>query len=279
MSALHRKWLSSLLGHCLIIVAAVCIGFPFFYMVTTSLKGIDEVYSVPLKWLPSRPMWENYLTAWNGVPFARFTLNTLIFTIVLVVTKFLCGLSCGFAFARINFPKKDFLFYFILLVFMIPSQLTLIPRFVMLKQLDWINTYQGLIAPEMASVFATFLLREHFRSLPDELFDAAKVDGAGYFRQMMQIALPISRPIVVTLLLLDFVAHWNEYLWPLIVTNTASMRTLPIGIQSLKYLSGELPQWHIVMAGATMVVLPLMILFLLGQKQFIEGATQGALKG
>ncbi len=131
----------------------------------------------------------------------------------------------------------------------------------------------------MASVFATFLLREHFMSLPDEIFDAAKVDGAGYVRQMLQIALPMSRPIVVTLLLLDFVAHWNEYLWPLIVTNTNDMRTLPIGIQQLKYLTGELPQWHVVMAGATMVVLPLVILFLIGQKQFIQGAVQGALKG
>jgi ABC-type glycerol-3-phosphate transport system permease component len=141
-----------------------------------------------------------------------------------------------------------------------------------------VNTYQGLIVPQLSSAFTLFMLREHFMSLPDELFDAAKIDGAGYFRQMWQVALPLSKSIVITLLLLAFVSHWNAYLWPLVVTNSESMRTLPIGIQGIRAML-DVPEWQLIMAGATIVIFPLIVLFLIGQKQFIEGAVQGALKG
>jgi multiple sugar transport system permease protein/sn-glycerol 3-phosphate transport system permease protein len=217
--------------------------------------------------------------AWNGVPMARFGLNSLIYTITITLGEFLMGLLAGYAFGRLHFPKKDVLFFVVLLTMMIPGVITLIPRFLMLRDLGWINTYQGLIVPELSSAFATFLLRQHFASLPDEIFDAAKMDGAGYLRQLFQVALPMSIPITTTLILLAFVAHWNEYLWPLIVTNTRDMRTLPIGIQTLKNLYSDVPLWHVANAGATMVVLPLIALFLIGQKRFFEGAVQGALKG
>jgi sn-glycerol 3-phosphate transport system permease protein len=272
--------LRSVVGlNALAVLAAVAIGFPFFYMLTTSLKTLPEVYAVPLRWLPEWPAWENYVEAWTRVPFGRFTVNSLVYTITLTVGEFALGLTCGYAFARLRFPGRDRLFGLVLLTFMIPGQVTLIPRFVLLKELGWINTYPGLIVPELASVFATFLLREHFRSLPADIFDAARIDGAGHLRQMLQIALPMSKPIAVTLLLLGAVAHWNDYLWPLIVTSTEDMRTLPIGVQALKYRAGEIPQWNVVMAGATMVVLPLVALFLVAQKKFVEGAVQGALKG
>jgi sn-glycerol 3-phosphate transport system permease protein len=263
----------------LAVLAAVAIGFPFFYMLTTSLKTLPEVYAVPLRWVPAWPAWENYVEAWTRVPFGRFTVNSLVYTVTLTVGEFAMGLTCGYAFARLRFPGRERLFGLVLLTFMIPGQVTLIPRFVLLKELGWINTYAGLIVPELASVFATFLLREHFRSLPADVFDAARIDGAGHLRQMLQIALPMSKPIAVTLLLLGAVAHWNDYLWPLIVTSTQDMRTLPIGVQALKYRTGEIPQWNVVMAGATMVVLPLVALFLVAQKKFVEGAVQGALKG
>jgi sn-glycerol 3-phosphate transport system permease protein len=274
-----RRLLSVTTLNALAVLAAVAIGFPFFYMLTTSLKTLPEVYAVPLRWLPEWPAWENYVEAWTRVPFGRFTVNSLVYTVTLTVGEFAMGLTCGYAFARLRFPGRERLFALVLLTFMIPGQVTLIPRFVLLKELGWINTYAGLIVPELASVFATFLLREHFRSLPGDVFDAARIDGAGHLRQMLQIALPMSKPIAVTLLLLGAVAHWNDYLWPLIVTSTQDMRTLPIGVQALKYRTGEIPQWNVVMAGATMVVLPLVALFLVAQKKFVEGAVQGALKG
>jgi ABC-type glycerol-3-phosphate transport system permease component len=267
------------INNLLVVLAAVAIGFPFAYMVLTSFKSVSEVYTVPMTWIPAEFHFDNFIQAWQLVPFGRFTLNSVIYTVTLTLGEVLMGLMAGYAFGRMRFPKRDVIFFFVLLTYMIPSQITLIPRFMILKDLQWINTFPGLIVPELSSCFATFLLREHFRGLPDELFDAAKIDGAGFLRQLFQVAIPLSKPITITLLLLAFVGHWNEYLWPLIVTNTQAMRVLPIGIQSLKYASGELPQWHMVMAGATMTVIPLVILFLIGQKYFIEGAVQGAIKG
>jgi ABC-type glycerol-3-phosphate transport system permease component len=275
---LVQAWVRTILLHLLVLLAVITIGFPFFYMVSSSLKSLAEVYSVPMVLFPAELQWGNYARVWNLLPFGRFTLNSVIYTASITLGEFTMGVTAGFAFARLRFPKKDLLFFVVLLTFMIPGEITLIPRFIMLKDFQWINTYPGLIVPELSSAFATFLLREHFKSLPDELFDAAKIDGAGYFRQLTQVALPLSRPIVSTLLLLATVTHWNAYLWPLVVTNSRDMRTLPIGIQSLKDIL-EFPEWQLIMAGSTIVVLPLVLLFLFTQKQFIEGAIQGALKG
>jgi sn-glycerol 3-phosphate transport system permease protein len=274
----RQAQVKSVLLHLLIVVSAVLIGFPFLYMVTMSLKTPAETFAIPMKLLPDAPQWANYVRTWNLLPFARFAINSVIYTVLITVIKTLMGLMAGYAFGRLRFPKKDLLFFLVLLTFMIPGEITLIPRFILLHNLKWVNTYQGLIVPELASAFATFLLAEHFRSLPDELFDAAKIDGAGYFRQMWQIAMPLSRPIVTTLVLLATVSNWNAYLWPLVVTNSRDMKTLPLGVRGIRDAL-EYPQWELIMAGATIVVLPLVILFLIAQKQFIEGAVQGALKG
>lgn len=279
-SAWYRRQarVQSVLLHLLIVISAILIGFPFLYMIMTSLKTPAETFAVPMQLFPASPQWNNYVRTWNLLPFARFTVNSLIYTVTITLIKTLMGIMAGYAFGRLRFPKKELIFFLILLTFMIPGEITLVPRFILLHNLKWVNTYQGLIVPELASAFATFLLAEHFRSLPDELFDAARIDGAGYFRQMWQIAVPISRPIVTTLILLATVSNWNAYLWPLIVTNSRDMKTLPLGVRGIRDAL-EYPQWELIMAGATIVVLPLVILFLIAQKQFIEGAVQGALKG
>lgn len=273
-----RRGLGRAVVHLVVIGAALAIGFPFYYMVSTSLKTVSEVYSVPLVLFPAKLQWENFVQVWNMLPFGRFTMNSLIYAGGITLGEFSMGLMAGYAFGRLRFPKKELIFFTVLLTLMIPGEITLIPNFILLHKLGWVNTYQGLIVPQLSSAFTTFMLKEHFQSLPDELFDAAKIDGAGYFRQMVQVALPMSKPIVTTLLLLAFVAHWNAYLWPLVVTNSRNMRTLPIGVQEIRAML-EFPEWQLIMAGATIVVLPLVLLFLLGQKQFIEGAVQGALKG
>ena len=266
-------------AHALVILVSIAVGFPFFYMVSTSFKTFAELHVIPMQWLPSSLDLTNYVAAWNGVPFGQFTINSVIYTGVLVTGDFILALMCGYAFGRLNFPKKDALFFIVLLTMMIPGVITLIPRFLMLRDLSWINTYPGLIVPQLHSAFAAFLLRQHFQSLPEEVFDAAKMDGAGYVRQLFQVALPMSVPVATTVILLSFVSHWNAYQWPLIVTNTQTMKVLPLGIQALKTLNSDVPTWNIAMAGATMVVLPVVALFLLGQKKFFEGAVQGAVKG
>jgi sn-glycerol 3-phosphate transport system permease protein len=280
-----RAWFRSralpkeLVPNILVVIISIAIGFPFFYMISTSFKTFLELHTIPITWFPSNLSPENYIAAWNGVPFAQFTVNSVVYTGTLVVGDFLIALLCGYAFGRLRFPKKDTIFFLVLLTMMIPGVITLIPRFLMLRDLGWINTYPGLIVPQLHSAFAAFLLRQHFQSLPEEVFDAAKIDGAGYVRQLFQVALPMSVPIATTVVLLSFVSHWNAYQWPLIVTNTQSMKVLPLGIQALKTLNSDVPTWNIAMAGATMVVLPVLVLFLVGQKKFFEGAVQGAIKG
>lgn len=276
--AAWRRAALAILLHSLVILAAALIGFPFFYMATTSLKTVGEVYSVPMRLWPQAPQWSNYAKVWSMLPFDRFTINSLIVSCTVTAGKLMMGLTAGYAFGRLRFPKKEVLFFVVLATFMIPGEIILVPRFIMLHDLKWVNTYAALIVPQLSSAFAAFLLTEHFRGLPDELFDAAKIDGAGYFRQMWQIALPISKPIMTTLVLLTFVGEWNQYMWPLMVTNSRNMRTLPIGIQEIRSMM-EFPEWQLIMAAATIVVLPLLIIFLIGQKQFIEGAVQGAIKG
>lgn len=262
----------------LVITTSILIGFPFFQMFSTSFKPLNEVYSIPMTIFPKVWDWRNYAEAWTLVPFGRFVVNSLIYTVFLTLGEVSLGTMSGYAFGRLRFPHRERIFFMVLLTMMIPGTITLIPRFILLADLGWVDTYQGLIVPVLSSTFATFLLRQYFRSLPDEIFDSAKIDGAGHVRQLVQIALPMSKPILATLLLLATVAHWNAYQWPLIVTNSEKMRTLPVGLVRLR--SVVFPQhWGVIMSGAVMVVLPLLVLFFIMQRQFIEGATRGALKG
>ena len=266
--------------HGAVLLAVVTVGFPFLYMLATSFKRLDEVYAIPLTLLPETIDWSNYVEAWTRVPFGRFTLNSVIYTACLVAGGVRHGAHVRLRVARLRFPRRDLLFGAVLLTFMIPSQVTLIPRFVLLKELGWINTYAGLILPELSSVFATFLFREHFRSLPPEIFDAARIDGAGVLRQLLQVALPMSVPIATTLLLLGAVAHWNDYLRAAGRHQYRRHADASDRHSSARVTeAGEVPQWNVVMAGATMIVLPLFALFLVAQRKFVEGAMQGALKG
>jgi sn-glycerol 3-phosphate transport system permease protein len=273
-----RKLLHQFGIYSLVIMGALFIGFPFFQMVMTSFKDISEVYRNPMVVFPSEWRWQNYVDAFTLVPMGRFAINSVIYTVTLTLGELLMGITAGYAFARLRFPFREKLFFLILITFMIPGQITLIPRFIMLADLHWMDTYQGLIIPQISSAFGLFLLRQNFKSLPQEIFDAATIDGAGHLRKMFAVALPMSKPILWTVTLLAAITHWNDFQWPLIVTNTPEMRTLPLGIQLLKSVL-DLVHWNIVMAGATIVVVPILILFIIAQKQFIEGAISGALKG
>jgi len=187
-------------------------------------------------------------------------------------------LLSAYAFARIDFPKRDLIFMVVLAGMMIPSQLTLIPNYVTLSRLHWINTYQGIIIPNVSSVFGAFLLRQAFLSMEKEIFEAAEVDGASHVRILFSIALPMARPAVATLALFLFIAKWNDYLWPLIVTNTENMRTLPVGLAMVRKAEYQIGPEHL-MAASLFVLVPVLIVFVFTQKQLIEGIAAGAVKG
>ncbi len=273
-----RRITARLLSHATLIIAAVIVGLPFFWMIATSLKSDVEVGLFPPMWIPAALHWENYERVWTSYPFDTFYINSIITTMSGLILEVIIGAMSAYAFARIEFPHRDVLFLVVLATMMIPAEMALVPNYLTLRNLEWINTYQGIVIPYVSSAFGCFLLRQAFLALPQEIFDAAKIDGAGHFRILMTIALPMTRPVVATFALFLFIAKWNAYLWPLIVTNTWEMRTLPIGLVMVREAEITLG-WQHLMAASLLVLLPILIVFFLAQRQIIEGIARGAVKG
>ncbi|MEA4910285.1 MAG: carbohydrate ABC transporter permease [Chloroflexi bacterium] len=263
----------------LLILATFILGLPFFWMIITSLKPIEEVILYPPSWLPSSIHLENYVQAWNTAPFGMFYFNSIFTGVVTTILQVFFALLMSYALVFIKFPGKPFLFGMVLVTMMIPVEMKLIPNYLLLRKLDWINTYWALIVPPIAHAFPVFVFYQQFRTLPKELIDAAKVDGANHFQTLIHVIVPISRSLFAAVFLVSFVGRWNDYLWPLIVTSELKMRTLPIGLAYLKATQETVSRWNILMAGSVFVILPLLVLFIFTQKQFVEGITRGALKG
>jgi sn-glycerol 3-phosphate transport system permease protein len=267
-------------------VVILVMGLPLFWMLSGSLKAQQEIYNAG-QWLPSTLLWENYRDAWNTVPFGRFYINSVIITLGGAGLEIFCGVLCAYAFAFLKFPGKNILFLVVLASLMVPSQVVIIPNFRLMAihvqewfNLDdnWVNTYQGVILPGAATAFGTFLMRQGFMGLPKDVMDAAKVDGAGHIRTMMEVMLPMAKPIVVTFALISVVSKWNEYLWPLIITNTLDMRPITVGLRFLSDAEGN-NNWGVIMAGTTLVVLPMLVVYTFLQRYIIDGLTAGATKG
>lgn len=268
------------------VLIVIIIGLPLIWMFLGSLMTTPEVMN-PKVWFPETPQWSNYQEAWNAVPFARFFLNSIIITIAGASLELFCGVLCAYAFSFLKFPGKNILFMVVLASLMVPSQVVIIPNFQFMATTvrdwfnltdNWVNTYQGIILPGAATAFGTFLMRQGFMGLPGDVFDAAKVDGAGHLRTMWEIMLPMAKPIVVTFGLISVVAKWNEYLWPLIITNTDNMRPVTVGLRLLNDAEGN-NQWGTIMAGTAMVVVPMLVVYIFLQRFIIDGLTAGATKG
>lgn len=259
-------------------LAVLVIVLPIVWMLTASLKTRQEIYTLPVTWVPETARWQNYRDAWEAVPFGRFLLNSVITTVLGSGLELVNGVLTAYALVFLRFPKKDLVFIVVLAALMVPAQITLIPNYVLIADLGWVNTYQGIIVPGAAVAFGTFLMRQQFQALPREVIEAARIDGAGHLRMLWQIVLPMSRPTLVTFALISVVGKWNEYLWPLLVTNTAEKMTLPVGLTQLQDSEGA-NEWGIVMAGAVIVMLPMLALFLWAQRHIVEGLTAGSIKG
>ncbi|PKL09690.1 MAG: glycerol-3-phosphate ABC transporter permease [Spirochaetae bacterium HGW-Spirochaetae-7] len=247
-------------------------------MLTTAIKSPAEVHLFPPVWWPEKIRWDNFVTAWESAPFGRFYINSIITSSTGVFLEVSIASLSAYAFARIKFRYREMLFMVLLAAMMIPGQVALIPNYVVLKHLGWINTYQGIVIPHVSSVFGAFLLRQYFLTIPDSLYDAAEIDGLGHVRILFHIALPLARPVVGTLTLYLFISKWNSYLWPLIITNTQNMRTLPVGLAMLRQAEYAIGPEHL-MAASIFVLVPVLLIFFLAQKQLIEGIASGAVKG
>ena len=251
-----------------LLLACLAMAAPFVWMAATSLMGQLEVFSSG-RVLPEAPLWSNYPEALTAQPFARYFLNSLVFAVAVVAGQVATATTAGYAFARIDFPGRDKVFMLFLATMMVPVVIVLIPRFLMIDALGWIDTYQGLVSTELVSVWGIFLMRQYFRTLPRELEDAARVDGAGPFRIFRSVALPLAKPAVATLALFAFIDAWKNLLWPLLVTRSMEMRVVEVGIAAF-HSTYEI-NWPYQMAAGVVAVLPIALLFLFTQRYFVRG--------
>lgn len=266
-----------LLAHALLLAGGVVMLVPFLWMVSTSLKGPGQIFTDPPQWMPNPIVWQNYVQAVTIMPFGRFFLNSLIQSTGVTLLQLLTSSLAAFAFARLRFRGRDTLFLLYLATLMIPFPVTMIPNFILIRALGWVDTFRALILPPSFSPFSTFLLRQFFLTLPLELDDAARIDGASSFGIWWRIALPLSGPALATLAVFTFMGQWNDFLWPLVVTYSLEMRTLPVGLSAFQ--SRYTIQWHLLMAGSTIALLPILAIFLLGQRYFIQGITLTGMGG
>lgn len=262
--------------HIVLIIFGILSLVPFVWMVATSLKGPTEVFSPTPNLIPKAWRWENYTEAFEQVPFARFYFNSVLVTTLRVVGQLMFAAAAGFAFARLRFPGRNILFFAILSVMMVPGQVTLVPNYVLLRDLGWLDTYQGLIIPSLFSAFGTFLMRQFFMSLPQDLLDAAAIDGCNPLQSYVLVALPLARSVLVAFGVLVTLWSWNDFLWPLIITKSTDMQLLSVGIA---YFQGQfVSNYAVMMAAATLSTIPMVILFVLAQRFLIEGITMSGLK-
>jgi len=260
----------------LALLAAIAL-VPFVWTISTSLKNIDEVFVYPPTLLPATPKWSNYSRLWDALPIGRWIVNSAYIVVLTVFGKLVLASTAAYAFARLRFPGRDWIFYTFLTSLMIPWEVTLIPGFVLMRQLGWVDSHLALIIPGIGDVFGIFLLRQFFMSIPRELEDAAKIDGAGYLRVFLTIILPLSRPALAVVAVLGFMSVWNSFLWPLIMMNSPEKFTLPVGLQLLNSQHGT--DWTTLMAGDVIALTPVVVVYLLAQKYFIEGITLTGVKG
>jgi multiple sugar transport system permease protein len=261
--------------HAVLIGASGIMLFPFALMFLASLlpKAAILRQSFTLDDLTLR----NYGDVFAVLPFGRFYLNSIFVATSTVVIQILVGSLAAFAFARLRFRGRDTLFLLYLATLMIPFQVTMIPNFIIVRYLSWYNTYQALILPSAFSVFSTFLLRQYFLGLPMDLDEAARMDGASSWRIWWQVVLPLGGPVIATLAIFNFQASWNDFLWPLIITSSVDMRTIPIGLASFQ---GQFStEWHLLMAGSVIALLPVLLIYMIGQKWFVQGITLSGLGG
>ena len=273
----RRANLTGLALYLLLGLGALAMLFPFAWMVSTSFKPDRELFITPPQLIPAMLSPANYARIWNDFPISRFLINSMAVALITTSLQVATSAMSAYAFARLRFRGRDALFVIYLATLMVPFQVTVVPLFVEMRDLGFVNSYPGLILPGIASAFGTFLLRQAFLALPKELDEAAFIDGAGHWTVFTQIVLPLAGPALATFSVFAFMASWNSFLWPLVVVNSQNLMTLPVGLANLqgRYVTA----WNLVMAGSTISVIPIIALYAIAQKYVIQGFTLSGIKG
>lgn len=260
-------------------IGSIAMLFPFIWMILSSFKTRADVYTYPPRWIPSTWNFDNYKKVFEMVPFMRYYFNSIFTSVMQTGIEIFISITAAYVLTRLDFPGKRGLITLVRSTMFVPMIVTLIPLYLMVSSLGLVDTYAGLIFPQVFSAFTIFLIMSFFMTIPQDLFDSAKLDGCGYFRMLWNVAIPTSRSAISTAVLFSFLGHWKSYTWPLIITNKATYRTLPIG---LKYLvtdgQGTTSEYQIMMAASVMAILPVLIVFSLSEKQLVRSVTLTGLK-
>jgi multiple sugar transport system permease protein len=276
ISASAGRWAARAGLHLALYAGAAVVLLPFVWMVLGSFKPEMEFFHNPDQLLPLHPTLQAYTDVWSEIPLARFFVNSVVFAGgVTIISLFLDSLA-AYALARLRFRGQRLFFWIVLLVLMVPFQITLIPLYLTVSQLGWLNSFAGLIVPRATNAFGIFMLRQFFLTIPRDLDEAARIDGASEFRIYRSVILPLSKPALATLAIFHFMFNWNDFLWPLVITTTSDMRTLPAGLAL--FVGSYTVQHPLLLAAATIALLPLLVGFLFAQKQFIRGIAATGLR-
>jgi len=277
----RRNWRRSIatgLRGLLVGLVVVIMGLPLYWVATGALKTNQEIYTFPPVWIPRQPQWGNFVEAWQAVPFGRFFVNSIVTTLGAVALELLFALLSAYALVFVRARGKGLVFAVVIAALLVPGTVTLLPNYLTVGRLGWINTYQGLIIPVAAVAFGVFLFRQHFLTLPRGLLDAARLDGCGHLGLLRHVVLPLSQPVIVTFLVIYLVAHWNDFLWPLVVTNRLEWRTVPVGVAYLYQVEG-VQNWGPILAGTVMALVPMLLVYVVAQRWIVKGIGGGALQG
>ena len=281
-----RSWLEALgdrrvrrkaYGFAFVGAFSILFILPYIWSLSISFQPEGDVFAWSIKLLPDPATTENYQRLWTEIPFGQWLLNSTIVVVIVTSANLFFASLAGYAFARMEFPGKNLIFYAFLSTMMIPGHVTLAPKFMLLNEFGLINSYAGLIMPGIVQVFGIFLMKQFFESLPVELEEAARIDGLTRFQTFIQVILPVSKPALVALGIYTFQGNWNDFLWPVIVTTTQDMYTLPLGMAMFRYEFKV--EWTMLMAGSVLLSLPMLIIFITFQRLFIENAAASGTKG
>lgn len=268
---------SKIRTHILLIIASFVAFGPFVWMFLTSIKTYEETIQIPLKFFPDLAQWVNYAIISDKLNFPQLYFNTIAVTVMMIVGQLLIVTICAYAFDRLRFPGKNFLFLSMLALMMVPGQIFIIPRFKLMVAFGLTDTLVGLVLPGLFNVFGVFLMRQFFSTIPRELDEAARIDGCGYFRIYWDVLLPLVKPALTTLAILAMLGTWKDLMWPLINNSSASKMTLAAGLAML--IGEHTTYYEQVMAGGIIAVIPIIVLFVIFQKQFVEGIAHSGIKG
>ena len=269
------RW-SFLVWYPLLVITGFVMALPLLWMILTALKSNGQVLNLAAPVIPKPFEWSNIVQAWDSAPFGRFYLNSIIFTVAATAGQVATSAMSGYAFARFRFPGRDIFFYLTLTGLMIPFVTVMVPVVQLVNDFHWLNTYQGLIVPNIQSAFGMFLFRQYFLSLPEDVEDAATVDGASLIRRFGAIALPMARPIISAFALLSFLVNWNNFLYPLLVTKTQNMMVVPLGLSIFQ--SQYTTYYNLLMAAALIAVVPVLIVSIFAQRAIVNGITLGSFR-